>query len=67
MDSVEPTKIVKATKKCNNVNILNDNCKCKVETFKQNKMDNQLIKYIRLLMWITLVIVIFLIIRSFII
>ena len=69
MESVEPTQIIKATKKCSNVNILNGkgNCKCNVETFTQNMIDNQLIKYIRLLMWIILIIIIFLIIRSFII
>ena len=68
MDSVEPTLIVKANKKCNNVNIVNGNCKCNVENFDQLKTSNNILrKYIRLLLWIILAIIIFFIIRSFII
>jgi hypothetical protein len=69
MDSVEPTQIIKTNKKCSNVNIINgnDNCKCKVETFHQSNTNNKLVNYIRLLMWIILAIVVFLIVRSFII
>jgi hypothetical protein len=67
MDSVEPTQIIKTNKKCRNVNIINGNCKCNVETFDQSTNNYKLVKYIRLLMWIILMIVIFLIVRSFII
>ncbi len=67
MASVEPITIVKATNKCSNVNIVNgnDKCKCNVENFSQGKNRNVLRKYIRLLMWIILAIVVFLLIRSF--
>jgi hypothetical protein len=65
MDSVEPTQIIKTNKKCSNVNIINGNCKCNVETFDQSNTSYKLVNYIRLLMWIILAIVIFLIVRSF--
>jgi hypothetical protein len=65
MDSVEPTQIIKTNKKCSNVNIINGNCKCNVETFDQSTTSYKLVNYIRLLMWIILAIVVFLIVRSF--
>lgn len=66
MDIFQPTQIIKTTNKCSNVNIKDDNCKCKVEGFNQNNKKNKSIKYLRMLMWILLGIVILLLIRSLI-
>jgi hypothetical protein len=66
MDIFQPTQIIKTTKKCSNVNIKEDNCKCTVEGFKQSNKKNKSIKYLRILMWILLgIIILLLLIRLF--
>jgi len=57
---MEPIQIIKATNKCNTINYNNnnENCKCKVEKFEQDKQDNSSLIYnIRLIAWIVLLII----------
>jgi hypothetical protein len=66
MDIFQPTQIIKTTNKCGNIKIKDDNCKCTVEEFNQNNKKNKSFKYLRILMWILLGLVILLLIRSLI-